>query len=392
MPSPNMLALRGSPAGQLEPIGSGPHPDELAFVPAPLPRALPLSAELVYALDEANRAVGTLVGVAETLPNPQLLIGPLMRREAVLSSRIEGTVSSLSDLFQYEADRKEQGDVVEVHNYLEALEESFRLMRERNLPISMRLMNDAHAVLMRHGVRGHDLRPGAFRDGQVLIGSSNNILQARFVPPPAHLLRDLIYDVEAFTNDGSLLIPPLVMCGMLHYQFETIHPYMDGNGRIGRLLIILFLYARGVLPAPLLHLSAYFEQDRQRYYDGLYNMSATGDWEQWLLYFLEGVRVQARDTLERGRRIRELRDRYVSLLQERGAPANDFRMLDDLFRQPVTTYPRTSAVLGITNPGARNVVERLMRAGILWEMPSGRRRLFVAQELMDILQSDILLS
>ncbi|MDE2836609.1 MAG: Fic family protein [Chloroflexota bacterium] len=387
-----MLALQGSPVGRLEPIGSGPHADELAFVPSPLPRALPLSAELVYALDEANLAVGTLVGVAETLPNPQLLIGPLMRREAVLSSRIEGTVSSLSDLFQYEADRREQGDVVEVYNYLEALEESLRLMRERNLPISMRLMNAAHAVLMRHGVRGHDLRPGAFRDGQVLIGSSNNILQARFVPPPARRLRDLIYDVETFANDHSLLTPPLVMCGMLHYQFETVHPYTDGNGRIGRLLIILFLYARGILPAPLLHLSAYFEQDRGRYYDGLYNMSVTGDWEAWLLYFLEGVRVQARDTLERGRRIRELRDRYVVLLQERRAPANDYRMLDDLFHQPITTFPRASAVLGITNPGARNVVGRLINAGILRELPSGRRRLFVAHELMDVLQSDILLA
>ena len=392
MPSPNMLALRESRAGRLEPIGSGPHPNEPAFVPSPLPRKLPLSTELVYVLDEANRVVGTLVGVAETLPNPQLLVGPLMRREAVLSSRIEGTVSSLSDLFQYEADRQERGDVVEVHNYLQALEESLRLMREQNLPISMRLMNAAHAVLMRRGVRGHNLRPGAFREGQVLIGSSNDILQARFVPPPARLLRDLVYDVEAFVNDGSLLIPPLIMCGMLHYQFETIHPYMDGNGRIGRLLIILFLQARGVLTAPLLHLSAYFERDRQRYYDGLYNMSATGDWEQWLLYFLEGVRVQAHDTLERGRRIRNLHDQYVSLLQERGASANDFRMLNDLFRQPVTTYPRTAAALGITNPGARNVVERLMNAGILREIPAGRRRLFVAHELMDVLQAEILLS
>ena len=391
MPSPNMLALKGSRAGRLETIGSGPHAEELAFVPSALPRKLPLSAELVYALDEANRAVGTLVGVVETLPNPQLLIEPLMRREAVLSSRIEGTVSSLSDLFEYEADQRARGDVMEVHNYLRALEEGLRLMQEQNLPISMRLMNAAHAVLMRFEVRGHNLRPGAFREGQVLIGNSTDILQARFVPPPSSLLRDLIYDVEDFANDSSLLIPPLVMCGMLHYQFETIHPYIDGNGRIGRLLIILFLYAREVLPAPLLHLSPYFERDRQRYYDSLYNMSATGDWEQWLLYFLEGVRVQAHDTLVRGRRIRNLHDQYITLLQGRGASANDFRMLDNIFRQPVTTYPRTAAVLGITNPGARNVVERLVNAGILHEVPAGRRRLFVAHELMAILQADTLL-
>ncbi len=392
MPSPDVLALRDSPAGRLAPIGSGPHADEVAFVPSLLPRELPLSAEVVYALDEANRAVGTLVGVAETLANPQLLIDPLMRREAVLSSRIEGTVSSLSDLFEYEADRRPRGDVIEVHNYLQALEESLRLMREENLPISMRLMNAAHAVLMRHGVRGHNLNPGALREGQVLIGASNDILQARFVPPPAHLLRDLVYDIEVFANDTQLLIPPLVICGMLHYQFETIHPYVDGNGRIGRLLIILFLHARGVLPVPLLYLSAYFERDRSRYYDGLYNMSATGDWEQWLLYFLEGVRVQARDTLERGRRIRALHERYVSLLQERGrrATSNDFKLLDELFHQPVTTYPRTAAALGVTNPGARNVVDRLVKAGILQER-AGARRLFIAHELLDILQSEIAL-
>lgn len=392
MPSLNVLALQNSSAESLEPIGSGPYADELAFVPSPLPRELPLSASLVYALDEANRAVGTLVGVAETLPNPQLLVGPLMRREAVLSSRIEGTVSSISDLFEYEAHGQPRGDVVEVLNYLRALERSLHLMKEENLPVSMRLMNAAHSVLMQHGVRGHNLQPGVFRKEQVWIGEPGTpILQARFVPPPARLLRDLIYDVETFVNDASLLIPPLVMCGMLHYQFETIHPYEDGNGRIGRLLIIFFLYARGVLPTPLLHLSPYFERDRERYYDGLYTMSRAGDWEQWLLYFLEGVRVQARDTLERSRRIRDLHDRYVGLLRERRAPANDLRMLDELFHRPVTTYPSTATALGITNAGARNVVDRLVKAGILQEMSGAWPRLFVARELLDVLQEETLL-
>ena len=392
MPSPSVLALRNSPSGELQPIDDGPHASELAFVPRPLPRELPLSAELVYALDEANRAVGTLVGVAETIPNPQLLTDPLMRREAELSSRIEGTASSLSDLFEYEADKRERGDVVEVYNYLQALEESLRLMRERNLPVSMRLMNAAHAVLMRHGARGHNLRPGEFRAEQVWIGPRGApIEQARFVPPPARLLRDLVYDAELFANDRSILIPPLVMCGMLHYQFEAIHPYTDGNGRIGRLLIILFLHARGVLPAPLLYLSAYFERDRERYYDSLYDMSATGDWERWLRYFLEGARSQARDTLERGRRLRGLQDEYVNLLQQRGrrATSNDFKLLDELFRQPVTTYPRVAALLGITNPGARSVVNRLVKAGILREKPAGKRKLFVASDLLDALQADL---
>ena len=185
MPSPNMRALRNSPAGRLEPVGSGPHAAELAFVPWPLPRKLTLSAELVYELDEANRSVGTLVGVAETIPNPQLLMEPLKRREAVLSSRIEGTVSSLSDLFEYEANKQARGDVLEVHNYLQALEESLRLMVEENLPISMRLMNAAHETLMRYGVRGHTLHPGALRTEQVWIGEPGYSHPAGPVRAPA---------------------------------------------------------------------------------------------------------------------------------------------------------------------------------------------------------------
>ena len=241
-----MQAVANSPIGRMEPIQSGVHAGTMAYVPMPLPKALPLSEEVIYVLGEADRAVGTLAGVGETLPNPQLLIAPFMRREAVLSSRIEGTMSSLSDLFTYEASNHPRGDVVEVHNYLAALEEGLRLMRERNLPISMRMMNALHEVLMSHGVRGHNFKPGEFRDEQVWIGQEGtSIRQARFVPPPHHLLRDLIYDWELFANSAELRIPPLIQCAMLHYQFETIHPYHDGNGRIGRLLIILFLCARG---------------------------------------------------------------------------------------------------------------------------------------------------
>ena len=241
-----MQAVANSPIGRMEPIQSGVHAGTMAYVPMPLPKALPLSEEVIYVLGEADRAVGTLAGVGETLPNPQLLIAPFMRREAVLSSRIEGTMSSLSDLFTYEASNHPRGDVVEVHNYLAALEEGLRLMRERNLPISMRMMNALHEVLMSHGVRGHNFKPGEFRDEQVWIGQEGtSIRQARFVPPPHHLLRDLIYDWELFANNTELRIPPLIQCAMLHYQFETIHPYHDGNGRIGRLLIILYLCARG---------------------------------------------------------------------------------------------------------------------------------------------------
>ena len=382
-----MQAVANSPIGRMEPIQSGVHAGTMAYVPMPLPKALPLSEEVIYVLGEADRAVGTLAGVGETLPNPQLLIAPFMRREAVLSSRIEGTMSSLSDLFTYEASNHPRGDVVEVHNYLAALEEGLRLMRERNLPISMRMMNALHEVLMSHGVRGHNFKPGEFRDEQVWIGQEGtSIRQARFIPPPHHLLRDLIYDWELFANSAELRIPPLIQCAMLHYQFETIHPYHDGNGRIGRLLIILFLCAREVMPTPLLYLSAYFERDRGRYYDGLHSLTVTGDWEQWLLYFLEGVESQARDTLERARRIRKMHDEYTAALQRRGGTGNHFKLLDELFRRPVTTTRGVREALGISNQGARNIIERFVRDGILREGPPGRPRFYFATEVLDALE------
>ena len=382
-----MQAVANSPIGRMEPIQSGVHAGTMAYVPMPLPKALPLSEEVIYVLGEADRAVGTLAGVGETLPNPQLLIAPFMRREAVLSSRIEGTMSSLSDLFTYEASNHPRGDVVEVHNYLAALEEGLRLMRERNLPISMRMMNALHEVLMSHGVRGHNFKPGEFRDEQVWIGQEGtSIRQARFIPPPHHLLRDLIYDWELFANSTELRIPPLIQCAMLHYQFETIHPYHDGNGRIGRLLIILFLCAREVMPTPLLYLSAYFERDRGRYYDELHSLTVTGDWERWLLYFLEGVESQARDTLERARRIRKMHDEYTGALQRRGGTGNHFKLLDELFRRPVTTTRGVREALGISNQGARNIIERFVGDGILREGPPGRPRFYFATEVLDALE------
>lgn len=392
MGSQSMHALIKSPIGQLESIGGGRHSGELAFIPSPLPRSVSLSEEIVYALDAARGAVGTLVGVGETLPNPRLLIDPLMRREAVSSSRIEGTMASLSDLFLYEATSSHGnqlgfGDVVEVYNYLRALGEGLRLMQEKNLPLSMRLMNEMHKVLMQHKVRGHERPQGEFRSDQVWIGPEGTpIGEARFVPPPASMVRDLIYDLEEFANDRTSLIPPLVRCAMLHYQFEAIHPYWDGNGRIGRLLITMFLHAQGVLSAPLLHLSAYFERDRSHYYGGLYHLSQTGDWDQWLKYFLRGVQVQAEDTLTLARSIRDLHDEYVAVLQKaKGSTGNDFKLLEEVFRRPYMTFPRAASLLGITNPGARLVVQRLVKAGVLQEVPGMWPRVFRAEAILELL-------
>ena len=357
----------------------------MAFVPDPLPREMPLSPSLILQLDSATRAVATLAGVGETIPNPDLLVLPFMAREAVLSSRIEGTQASLSDLFRYEASgqRRPRGDVLEVQNYVRALNEGLRLLE--TLPISVRLLNRTHGALMR-GVRGGEKRPGQFRDAQNWIGRDGaDIADARYIPPPPDAVWDGIGDLERFANE-DLAIPPLVACGMLHYQFEAIHPYFDGNGRIGRLLIILYLCAKKVLPTPLLYMSAYFERDRSQYYDQLLALSSTGNWETWLAYFLSGVHEQATDALERTRRIRKLRDRYREVLADRHESANALRLVDELFAAPYMTAPRAARLLGVTNPGARGILNRLVEAGILQFVPDAWPRLYVALELLELVE------
>ena len=369
--------LEASPSGRLVAIGKG----LVAFSPHPLPREIDLTPSLVYVLDEASRAVATLSGVGETIPNPRLLTAPFMRREAVLSSRIEGTQASLSDLFEYEASQRPKGDVLEVHNYLRSMEQGIELLEQ--LPICVRLVNDLHSTLLR-GVRGADKRPGEIRNRQVWLGAERTPIEdARYVPPPAKLVADALADWERFANERTQM-PPLVQCALLHYQFEAIHPYPDGNGRIGRLLIGLFLLAKEVLTTPLLYLSAYFERDRQIYYDQLYRVSATGDWPTWAEYFLTGVAEQANDSLSRVRRVRDLQERYRRLLQERRASGNALRLVDEVFAHPYMSAPLASRLLGVTNAGAMKILVRLVETGILRELQDRWPRLFVANELLEI--------
>ena len=378
------IQLASSPCGHLVPTING----QQAYVPDPLPRDVELSSSVIYRLDEASRAVGTLAGAGETVPNPHLLIRPFIRREAVLSSRIEGTQASISDLLLYEASgqRGARGDVAEVANYVRALEDGIRLLDE--LPISLRLVNQMHSVLMR-GVRGADRRPGELRTSQIWIGSAGTpIEEARYIPPPANLLRDLLADWELFVNDRAK-VPPLVKCALMHYQFEAIHPYPDGNGRIGRLLVVLFLCASKILETPLLYLSAYFERDREEYYSQLLQVSLTGNWEPWLVYFLDGVAEQARDSLVRTRRVRALVDRHRRLLQDRRESGNALRLLDELSASPFMNAPYAARLLGVTNAGARGILGRLVAAGILEESPGSWPRLYVARELLDAIEAPI---
>lgn len=375
-------ALINSPCGSLVPIEGGLK----AFVPNPLPRRLNLAPKLVYKLDEASRAVATLAGVGETIPNPHLLIHPFLRREAVLSSKIEGTQASISDIFRFEAsgERRATGDVIEVANYIRALENGRGLLK--HLSICVRLMNEIHGQLLK-GVRGHDKRPGELRDRQVWIGSENTLIaDARFIPPSANHVRDLLLDLERFVNEPPEL-PPLIQCALMHYQIEAIHPYVDGNGRIGRLLVILFLCSKEVLPTPLLYLSAYFERDKAKYYDELLAMSETGNWERWLTYFLEGLADQAKDSLLRARTVRMLAAQTRKRLQAQRESGATLRIADELFAQPFITAPKASKLLGITNQGARNILDRLTKDGILENVPGSWPRLYVAKELLRVIEA-----
>jgi Fic family protein len=339
-------------------------------------------------LDEASRALATLAGVGETIPNPYLLIRPFVRREAVLSSRIEGTQASISDLFLYEAagERRPTGDVAEVINYVRSLEHGFGLLNE--VPISVRLINQLHSILLRR-VWGEKKQPGELRTSQIWLGAADTPIEgSHYIPPPANLVRDLLFDWEQFVNESQEL-PPLLQWALMHYQFEAIHPSMDGNGRIGRLLITLFLCAKKLLPVPLLYLSAYFERDRVAYNDQLFRVSATGNWESWINYFLQGVAEQAHDALLRTRRVRALQEQHRRLLQERRESVNALRLLDELFARPYLTAPAAANLLDMTSVGARRILERLADAGILEEHLNEWPRLYIARDLLAVIEAPI---
>ena len=375
MPDAPPHPLAASPIGQLQPIPEG----VLAYVPDPLPRSLQLPPDVVYLLDEASREVATLAGVGETLLNPRLLIAPFLRLEAVLSSRIEGTQASLSDVYVFEAGGREPADAREVWNYVQAVEHG--LARLDALPISLRLLLELHELLLT-GVRGSSLHPGELRDRQVWLGAAGTpIARARYVPPPPRALIELLADWERFVHDDGPL-PPLVRAALMHYQFEAVHPFIDGNGRIGRLLIPLLLAERGVLRTPLLYLSAYFERRRPEYYDQLLAVSHSGDWTPWLRFFLLGVRDQARDALRRARTLRDLHEHYRALLQERRAAASVLQLLDELFVRPVFTRRHAADRLGVTVVATRAIIDRLEAAGIVAPVADTYPQLFRADELL----------
>jgi len=356
-----------------------------AYLPAPLPPRIVWSAELAARLSDADRAIGRLAGEGGRLANPHLLIRPFVRREAVLSSRIEGTQATLGELLAAEAglavDRSPE-DLREVANYVVALEQGVK--RLQTLPLSLRLVRELHEALMR-GVRGDVATPGEFRRTQNWIGRpGSSLATATYVPPPGDRLMECLGPWETFLHDRSL--PPLVHAALAHSQFEAIHPFIDGNGRVGRLLITLLLVERGVLQTPLLYLSAFFEATRREYYARLLAVTEEGAWEAWLDYFLRGVAEQAEDALGRIHRIDEL------LLIWRGKLAGTTsrlpeRALDLFVGNPFWTVGKLAERTNVAFTTAQRAIDRLESAGILSLATKRKRgRVYCARAILEILE------
>lgn len=360
-----------------------------AYLPAPLPPEIQWSPILLTALSDADRALATLTTLAGNFPFPRLLIQPFMRREAVLSSRIEGTRASLTDLYNYESSQlsflESNLDVHEVHNYVVALD--YGLERLQTLPVSLRLIREIHAKLM-EGVRGGHFTPGKFRKTQNWIGPAGSTIEtATYVPPPVDDMQVALHDLEKFIHADTDL-PLLVRAGLIHYQFEAIHPFLDGNGRIGRLLMIVLMQEWGVLSQPLLNLSVYFERYRQQYYDHLLAVSQQGKWEEWLRFFLRGVNLQAEDSVFRMTRLQDIRARYETLVQADRNPQRMTAVIDYIFTRPILTVRQVETALKIPYLAATRYIEKLVQANVLQETTGyARNRIFLAHEIFSVLEN-----
>lgn len=369
----NRRSPRGTRAGRYiqQPAGYR------AFIPAPLPPkpSVRLTGPVQRLLSEADRALGRLDGSVHTLPNPDLFVAMYVRKEAVLSSQIEGTQSTLEDLLAAEAhvpaaDRPT--DVAEVVNYVAAMNHGLR--RLTTLPVSVRLMREIHAELLRAG-RGSRLTPGEVRRTQNWIGPAGGTLsQATFVPPPPGEVGPALAQLERFLHTEDDL-PLLVKIGLAHTQFETIHPFLDGNGRVGRLLITLLLCERGVLRKPVLYLSYFFKRNRPRYYELLQSVRDEGDFEGWLAFFLRGVTEVSVEAADTARRILDLRERHRRAITDGlgRAAGNGHRVLDRLYEQPIMKVSDVQVLLGTTFAGANQIVQRLVDAKILDEITGQAR-------------------
>lgn len=356
-----------------------------AFLPNPLPPDLNWSPRIVRALSDADRLIGRLAGEGARLPNPHLLMRPFVRREAVLSSRIEGTQATLAELLAAEAGaavNRSPDDLREVGNYVAALEHGLQRLSE--LPLSLRMVKELHGVLM-EGVRGGHATPGEFRRTQNWIGPPGcTLANAKYVPPPPEELMNCLGDWGRSLRDRSL--PPLIHAAYIHYQFEAIHPFLDGNGRVGRLLITLLLVERDILPTPLLYLSAFFEATRRDYYDRLLDVSLHGEWEAWLEYFLNGVARQSEDAVSRAQRINQLLETWR--MKVAGASSKTPALLLDLLAaNPFVTAKQAAEQLNVAFTTAQRAIRKLQDAAIIEEVGDAQRdRVYCAKAILEVLE------
>ena len=360
-----------------------------AFLPAPLPPdpSVKISARLQKLLSKADRVLGRLDGSIQTLPHPDLFVYMYVRKEAVLSSQIEGTQSSLQDLLAAEARifaPNRAGDVDEVVNYVHAM--NYGLMQLTELPVSIQLIRQIHAKLL-HNVRGSHLTPGELRKSQNWIGPIGcRPSEAIFVPPPPERVLEEMLNLEQFIQ-GDTDLPLLLKIGLVHAQFETIHPFLDGNGRIGRLLITFMLCKRGVLQKPVLYLSHFFKKHRNRYYEELQSVRDAGTWEKWIAFFMRGVIEVSQQATETARRILLLREKQRHVITEKfgGAAGNGHRTLEYLYENPVVSVKSVQNLIGTTYPAANNLVARMVDNQILREVTGQKRnRAFMNQSYIDL--------
>ena len=358
-----------------------------AFYPTSLPPSpqVQLDGPLQMLLSEADRALGALNAVMSILPSPEILVGMFVQKEALLSSQIEGTQSSLVDVLGQESDQEPTQDVGEVVNYVRAMRHGLKRLREEDFPMSLRLLKEIHGILMQQ-VRGGTpvLTPGEFRTSQNWIGGSN-LSNARFVPPPEDEMKECLHRLESFLYAEDD-IPPLVRCALIHYQFETIHPFNDGNGRVGRLLITMYLVWKRVLDEPLLYLSAYLKAHQQEYYDRLMQVRVDGNYEAWVRFFLEGIVVVSQQVVNTTRRIQLLERQDTDRLLAAGIGHAGFLLLRGLQAQPVVQVRDVERILGVSYNHANKLVGEFERLGILKQLNAVKRnRKYLYADYLDIL-------
>lgn len=347
-----------------------------AFIPNPLPPnpEVTIDQEMYFLLSAADRKLGRLDGITRVLPNPDLFLAMYVKKEAILSSQIEGTQASLVDVLGASSDaEKRKTDVEDVVNYVKAM--NYGLERLEELPLCLRLIKEIHGILLQ-GVRGSDRNPGEFRKSQNWIGAQGcTLTTATFVPPPAEEMMTAMGELENFFYDEKSFIPPLIKIAMIHAQFETIHPFLDGNGRVGRLLITFWLCQQKILSKPLLYLSYYFKQNRTEYYDRLMNARLHGEWESWIKFFLKGVEAVSDEATDSATAILALKDQYGAALNEESNNNSNFiKLLDMLFENPIITRKEVIENLNISSPTAGELLETFCKLGILMDATPDKQR------------------